>query len=230
MDLADLPPALRERIKLRNRKADEAAQLFRKQPGYSRIRIRLAGQVQRFAAIAQLQFGSAARGREVVKWFNAQARAFLPLVTNADLLKAYEDFLTFRRDLAWHEFTGHPPELLPAVGTSMVAFEEKLHGREQAWASKARERIALQHDEKAKPAPPAEESERERGGGRESSRKAVVEPILGKKGWSILDWASHAYVDYHTANDYLKGKTKPYSSTRKKLAECLGLQPEELPQ
>jgi hypothetical protein len=36
-------------------------------------------------------------------------------------------------------------------------------------------------------------------------------------------------VDFHTANDYLKGKTNSYKSTRKKLADALGVPVEELP-
>jgi hypothetical protein len=62
-----------------------------------------------------------------------------------------------------------------------------------------------------------------------NDRESFVIPILNQKGWSILDWASHSEVDFHTANDYLRGKTKPYKSTRKKLADSLGVKVEELP-
>jgi len=60
-------------------------------------------------------------------------------------------------------------------------------------------------------------------------RKAVVEPILEEKGWSILDWANEANVAHATTMDYLQGKTKPYRSTRLKLAKALGVPIEKLP-
>ena len=63
-----------------------------------------------------------------------------------------------------------------------------------------------------------------------SARAGFVMPILKKKGWSILDWANEARVDYHTADDYLKGQTNPYPSTRRNLADALGVPVEELPQ
>jgi lambda repressor-like predicted transcriptional regulator len=60
-------------------------------------------------------------------------------------------------------------------------------------------------------------------------RKAFVMPILEKKGWSVHDWAREAKVDFHTANDYLNGKTTPYRHTRKKLADALGTEVGKLP-
>jgi len=65
--------------------------------------------------------------------------------------------------------------------------------------------------------------------GRGNSRKDFVIPILEQKGWSILDWAGESGLDFHTANDYLKGTTKPYRSTRVKLAKALGVDVEVLP-
>ncbi|HEY1804907.1 MAG TPA: hypothetical protein VGG45_10530 [Terracidiphilus sp.] len=62
-----------------------------------------------------------------------------------------------------------------------------------------------------------------------AKRKAVVEPLLGERGWSSLEWASHSSVSYHTAADYLAGKRSQYRSTRKKLAESLGLSVQQLP-
>ncbi len=60
-------------------------------------------------------------------------------------------------------------------------------------------------------------------------RRAFVEPKLNAKGWSILEWANNSDVDYHTADSYLKGITKSYRSTRKKLADSLGVTVDELP-
>lgn len=63
-----------------------------------------------------------------------------------------------------------------------------------------------------------------------NKRKALVEPILDEKGWSIHQLAVEAQLDFHTVNDYLKGKTRPNRSTRKQLAEALGIRVENLPQ
>lgn len=63
-----------------------------------------------------------------------------------------------------------------------------------------------------------------------SRRKRALLPILCDKGFSVLDWAKEANVDFHTANDYLNGNTHPYPSTLKKLAAALGLPASTMPQ
>jgi hypothetical protein len=60
-------------------------------------------------------------------------------------------------------------------------------------------------------------------------RRSVMVPILDREGFSIHDWAINSGVDFHTADNYLKGKTNPRPSTRKKLAESLKLSIESLP-
>jgi hypothetical protein len=60
-------------------------------------------------------------------------------------------------------------------------------------------------------------------------RKAVVEPFLRAKGWSIQDWAGLANVDYNTASDYLNGLTNPHRRTLVRLAKALGIPVSELP-
>jgi len=60
-------------------------------------------------------------------------------------------------------------------------------------------------------------------------REAFVRPILAKKGWSVHDWAMKSKVDFHTADHYLKGKSRPYASTLKKLADALDVEVAELP-
>lgn len=62
-----------------------------------------------------------------------------------------------------------------------------------------------------------------------SHKESLIRGILERKGWSLFDLAQEARVDPHTVNDYLKGKTTPYRSTRKKLADALGLPIEDLP-
>ncbi|HTF25208.1 MAG TPA: helix-turn-helix transcriptional regulator [Candidatus Limnocylindria bacterium] len=54
-----------------------------------------------------------------------------------------------------------------------------------------------------------------------STREAFIKPILEKKGFSVQEWARKANVDFHTADNYLKGETKPYPDTLKKLADAL---------
>lgn len=78
----------------------------------------------------------------------------------------------------------------------------------------------------AAPSSQASDAQRERS----DARKAFIGPKLAEKGWSNHDWATHSEVDSHTVNDYLRGKTKPYSSTRKKLADSLGVHVEKLPE
>ena len=56
-----------------------------------------------------------------------------------------------------------------------------------------------------------------------------MQPFLDKKGWSINQLALEADVDFHTANDYLKGRTRPNRATRKQLADALGIAIGELP-
>jgi lambda repressor-like predicted transcriptional regulator len=62
-----------------------------------------------------------------------------------------------------------------------------------------------------------------------SARETALRMILGQKGFSVHDWAKKAGVDFHTANNYLKGKTQPYPSTRKRLADALGVKVVDLP-
>lgn len=60
-------------------------------------------------------------------------------------------------------------------------------------------------------------------------RKAFLGQLLEEKGFSVHDWAKAAEVDFHTANGYLTGKTKPHPNTLKKLADALGVKVANLP-
>ena len=60
-------------------------------------------------------------------------------------------------------------------------------------------------------------------------RQAFVLPLLEKRGWSTGDWAVEAQVSPATAQDYLANTTKPYRSTRVKLAKALGVPVQQLP-
>jgi hypothetical protein len=59
-------------------------------------------------------------------------------------------------------------------------------------------------------------------------RSSRILPLLRKKGWSVLDWATESRVDYHTAVSYLKAMRKPYASTLQKLAKSLAVPVESL--
>jgi len=74
-----------------------------------------------------------------------------------------------------------------------------------------------------------ESARHHRPGNTGAAREAFVRPLLEQKGWSIYEWSVNAKVDFHTANGYLKNKTNPYPSTKKKLAESLGVEPTNLP-
>ncbi len=63
----------------------------------------------------------------------------------------------------------------------------------------------------------------------QNPRQAFVLPLLEKKGWSAGDWAIEAQVSPATAQDYLASSTKPYRSTRAKLARALGVPVQQLP-
>lgn len=64
----------------------------------------------------------------------------------------------------------------------------------------------------------------------QGKRKAILEPILKKKGFSTSGWATEAGVDFHTANDYLNGETKPNRESRRKLAAALDIEVGKLPE
>jgi lambda repressor-like predicted transcriptional regulator len=63
----------------------------------------------------------------------------------------------------------------------------------------------------------------------ENRHKVAMQALLDKRGWTINDLAVQAGVDFHTADRFVKGSAKSYSSTRKKFADALGVGIEELP-
>jgi lambda repressor-like predicted transcriptional regulator len=80
-------------------------------------------------------------------------------------------------------------------------------------------------------APSAESVESEsRNAAPSNAREAFIRPILEKKGFSVHKWATVAKVDFHTADNYLKGKAKPYPDTLKSLADALGVEVAKLPE
>lgn len=61
-----------------------------------------------------------------------------------------------------------------------------------------------------------------------SSREKRLRSLLVQKGWSTNDLAVHSGVDFHTADNFIKGKTKSYPNTRNKMAKALEVDPEDL--
>lgn len=78
--------------------------------------------------------------------------------------------------------------------------------------------VLISHSERAKVQPRSE-----------TTREAVISKLLAERGWSIFDWANEAGVAHATAIDYFRGKTKPYRSTRLKLAKALGIPVDKMP-
>jgi hypothetical protein len=61
-------------------------------------------------------------------------------------------------------------------------------------------------------------------------QRSSVDQLLKDRGWSTLQCAQEAKVDWHTADNYLKGITTPTRDTRLQLAKALNLSVNELPQ
>lgn len=64
---------------------------------------------------------------------------------------------------------------------------------------------------------------------RSNNRTRTVNPILFERGWSDLDLAKHAGLDFHTVKEYMRGNTNPSRFTRKKLAKALNVEVGDLP-
>jgi hypothetical protein len=65
---------------------------------------------------------------------------------------------------------------------------------------------------------------------RGADRRAVLDPILRRKGYSRSKWANVAGVDPSVVYDYMKGDSNPNPESRKALAEAIELPVDELPQ
>ena len=60
-------------------------------------------------------------------------------------------------------------------------------------------------------------------------RRAYVQPLLDKRGWSVPEWAEKAKVSRHTAQSYLDADRKTYHYNRRKLSDALGVSFDEFP-
>ena len=75
---------------------------------------------------------------------------------------------------------------------------------------------------------PKKAASRKQDAGLADKRKCLVDPILTEKGWSLVDLAKDAQLDYHTVDNFMEG-FQTYASTRAKLAKVLGIKPANLP-
>lgn len=60
-------------------------------------------------------------------------------------------------------------------------------------------------------------------------RRAVVDPILDAKGWTVNKWGTEAGVGKNCPYDYLSGKRNLSKANRLAMAQALGLKAEDLP-
>ena len=60
-------------------------------------------------------------------------------------------------------------------------------------------------------------------------RRAVVDPLLKAKGWTVNKWGTQAGVSKNCAYDYLAGKRNLSTANRLAMAQVLGLKAEDLP-
>lgn len=226
-DKPELPDAIHARIESESAAADRAVKFLREQPGFARIRTRLAGQIEQFEEIGRLEFQSEARAQLVLSWFDAQARAFLPLVTSQELLRAYEDLFAFRKNLAWYEFTGQSPEFLPPAGPLLVQIEEELYKRARNWTAKARGRIAaLPHSV----TDPADEGART---DRRAAVNAYIEEVFRAKRrrisgtdiWKAAGYKSRAEFERWESYWYEKHGKKPNKTADRRIRRILDQKP-----
>jgi hypothetical protein len=210
-------------IQERDRKFDIAIRLFEKQPGFIAAKVRMDETIN---SIRQSQADSdlASRERLCSALLDARAAMFVSLVTTLDLQNSFIDIVDGIKATAWGEYNGigAPPELASPEGVEQVRMFQLISAWANSWVQTGYRQLSAAEEESA-PKPPAES------GGPSSIRGAFVTPILSSKGWSIQDWAINSGVDFHTANDFLKGTTKAYNSTRKKLADSLGVDVSTLP-
>jgi hypothetical protein len=64
---------------------------------------------------------------------------------------------------------------------------------------------------------------------RASTRRAYIDPLLEKHGWTPNGWATKAGLHPSIIYEYLRGKSNPRAETRRTLAQALGVGVSELP-
>ena len=199
-DLAPVPPVPKKPDALRSVTASYARNLF-------------AAEALRYSRDERLGFYLTKLGERIVE----RVMGTLAALENAGQIK--------HASLDYHGLT---PDQLRAVAT------EEMRSSIEALLREMAAPVSLQSDGVPERGASDSSTAMRQQAGKETeplaaTRKAVVKPILERKGWSELDWANESNVAYHTAADYLAGKTSPYPSTRVKLAKSLGLSIQQLP-
>lgn len=169
----------------------------------------------------------------VVTTFFEQRLSYLDLPVGAHVEEFLEYVTTSGRFLlhkiveeCWNHFSGRMRD--PADAPNWRASDRHSAGRSEP-DKPQRDGSEVVAGSKPEKASSAEQVESDEAAARASRRKAGILPILDLRGWSELDWANEAGVDYHTVHSYLNGQTKSYRSTRKKMADSLGISVEDLP-
>lgn len=158
----------------------------------------------------------------IIGHFDIVARRLLIFkFRSAESIALYEEYLTEMMESMLSQANDNCPSMIPKA-PFLFELRRRYRQRIAEWTAEAlkrmREGIATDSVLQSVATPSQEEE-----------RTAFVTPILVKKGWSILDLANQSGVDFHTVQSYLSGKRKSYSSTRKKLAEALGVEADDLP-
>jgi lambda repressor-like predicted transcriptional regulator len=161
----------------------------------------------------------------VSQWLEALARRIEAIVLEKLAELAMSSGLAFST-LEYH-LTKH--EMLAAIRAALAKRIETYVPRSPLEAAPANSTVVVIDDRTRSPAGLPPETALQSTARKKSARQAFVLPILDKKGWSLLDWAIESKVAYHTASDYFHGLTKPYRSTRVKLAQGLGVSVDKLP-
>jgi hypothetical protein len=169
------------------------------------------------AGVCAVALGSADNDSAWVEWLDCLRREsvdFRPREQSVDSLSTAArgpDFEVLARGLLYP-----PTEIFPGSTAEIIWFEIG----EIADVCSASERVCRRLADEALKVEIQEPP---------TKRQSVVEPLLTARGWSTLDWAKAAGVDYNTARDYLNGLTTPRRDTLRKLAEAIEVNPADMP-
>jgi hypothetical protein len=144
-----------------------------------------------------------------------RAQSYVELVRDMDSQKAFATVLNELAIRAVQGYTGIPDDLI-GYSDPIPEVEEIV----RHWTTEGYKRI------RAHKTPAVNESST----GPPGDREAQLSPILKSKGFTPGGWATAAGLDPSVVYDYLAGKSNPRPSTRKTLAEALGMKPDDLPE
>jgi lambda repressor-like predicted transcriptional regulator len=215
----------RHAVLVREQAVNKAVRTIEAHPRFPDIQVELhelENRVVEQTPFESVACGTEARAQLALALFEIRAEAYLEAVTNLEFQKAHATLVDHFARLAFRDYTGYPIEMLEPLGPTGQGITAALQKRARHWINEGYKRLASSSRDTEK----AQESVPE---STINDRRKIVDPILNRKGWSVLDWANEANVSHATAMDYLDNKTTPYRSTLLKLAQALGVTVEELP-